>query len=98
MSGTTASASANNNAARNAFSNALANTGHGPTSAGAAVSTAPETMIRSPPSPITSRATRRCQSIIEGLFVASTISFNLRPGTSLGEGDRRDQGGDRAHP
>ena len=64
MSSTTASANANNNAARNAFTNALANTGHGPTSAGAAVSTTPETMIPLAAVTITSRATRRCRSII----------------------------------
>ena len=85
MSGTTASANANNNAARNAFTNALANTGHGPTSAGAAVSTTPETMI--PLAAVTHHQPGHAPLSVnhQGLFVASTISFNLRPGTSLGE-------------
>ena len=85
MSGTTASANANNNAARNAFTNALANTGHGPTSAGAAVSTAPEIMI--PLAAVTHHQPGHAPLSVnhQGLFVASTISFNLRPGTSLGE-------------
>jgi multidrug efflux pump len=73
------------NAARNAFTNALANTGHGPTSAGAAVSTSKETMI-----PLAAVSHYRpgytpLSVNHQGLFVASTISFNLKPGKSLGE-------------
>ncbi len=30
-------------------------------------------------------ATRRCRSVIRGLFVAATISFNLLPGAALGD-------------
>jgi multidrug efflux pump len=79
----TSSASAQ--AARNYFINSLANTGHGSTSAGAAVSTAVETMVplaavshyRSGHTPLSVNH--------QGLFVASTISFNLHPGMSLGE-------------
>ncbi|HXD35238.1 MAG TPA: efflux RND transporter permease subunit, partial [Rhodanobacter sp.] len=74
-----------NNAARNAFTNALANTGRSPTSAGAAVSTNKETMI-----PLAAVSHYRpgytpLSVNHQGLFVASTISFNLQPGKSLGE-------------
>ena len=81
----TASASANNNSARNAAINALANTGKGATSAGAAVSTTLETMI--PLAAVSHyRPSHTPLSVNhQGLFVASTISFNLKPGRSLGE-------------
>jgi len=84
-SSSTASTNTNNNAARNAFTNALANTGHGPTSAGAAVSTSVETMI--PLAAVTHYRPGHTPLSVnhQGLFVASTISFNLRPGMSLGE-------------
>ena len=81
----TASATANNNSARNAFTNALANAGKGSTSAGAAVSTIKETLV-----PLA--AVSHCRPGLtplsvnhQGLFVASTISFNLQPGRSLSE-------------
>jgi multidrug efflux pump len=82
---TTAAASANNNSARNAAINSLATAGKSNTSSGAAVSTAMETMI-----PLDAVARYRRGSIPlsvnhQGLFVASTISFNLREGASLGE-------------
>ena len=72
-------------AARNAFTNALANTGKGSTSTGAAVSTAVETMI-----PLAAVSHYRpgltpLSVNHQGLFVASTISFNLQPGRSLSE-------------
>ena len=81
----TATANANKNAARNAFTNALANTGRGPTSAGAAVSTNKETMV--PLSAISRyRPSHTPLSVNhQGLFVASTMSFNLQPGKSLSE-------------
>jgi multidrug efflux pump len=81
----TASANANNNSARNAAINALANTGHGSTSAGAAVSTTQETMI--PLAAVSHyRPGHTALSVNhQGLFVASTISFNLHAGKSLGE-------------
>jgi multidrug efflux pump len=74
-----------NNSARNSFTNALANTGHGSTSAGAAVSTNKETMI--PLAAISHyRPGHTALSVNhQGLFVASTVSFNLKPGKSLGE-------------
>jgi multidrug efflux pump len=82
---TTAATSANALAARNAFTNALANTGHGATSAGAAVSTSLETMV--PLAAVSHyRPSHTPLSVNhQGLFVASTISFNLQPGKSLGE-------------
>ena len=74
-----------NNAARNSFTNALANTGHSPTSAGAAVSTNKETVI-----PLAAVSHYRpgytpLSVNHQGLFVASTISFNLKAGKSLSE-------------
>jgi multidrug efflux pump len=74
-----------NAAARNSFINALANTGHGSTSAGAAVSTNKETMI--PLAAVSSYHPSHTPLSVnhQGLFVASTISFNLKPGKSLGE-------------
>jgi multidrug efflux pump len=79
-----ASANTTNNA-RNAFTNALANTGHGPTSAGSPVSTTLETMI--PLAAVTHYRPGHTPLAVnhQGLFVASTISFNLHPGMSLGE-------------
>jgi multidrug efflux pump len=81
----TAAANANNNSARNAAINALANTGKGAASSGAAVSTAQETMI--PLSAISHYAAGNTPLSVnhQGLFVAATISFNLQPGASLGD-------------
>jgi multidrug efflux pump len=81
----TATANANINSARNASINALANTGKGATSAGAAVSTTQATMV-----PLTAvshfQPGHTPLSVNhQGLFVASTISFNLLPGRALGE-------------
>ena len=83
-SSTSAATSASALAARNAFTNALANTGHGPTSAGAAVSTTVETMI--PLAAVSHYRPGHTPLSVnhQGLFVASTISFNLQPGKSLG--------------
>jgi multidrug efflux pump len=74
-----------NNSARNSFINALANTGHGSTSAGAAVSTNKETMI--PLAAVSKYHPSHTPLSVnhQGLFVASTISFNLKAGASLGE-------------
>jgi multidrug efflux pump len=82
---TTAAANANNNSARNAAINSLATAGKGNTSSGAAVSTALETMI-----PLAAVAHYQPDNTPlavnhQGLFVASTISFNLQPGATLGE-------------
>ncbi len=81
----TAAAAANNNSARNAAINSLATGGKGNTSAGAAVSTTKETMI--PLSAISHYQPGTTPLAVnhQGLFVASTISFNLTEGSSLGE-------------
>jgi multidrug efflux pump len=81
----TAAANANNNSARNAATNALANTGKGATSSGAAVSTAKETMI--PLSAVAHYGPGSTPLAVnhQGPFVASTISFNLQPGATLGQ-------------
>ena len=80
-----AAASANNNAARNAAINALANTGKGATSSGAAVSTAAETMIPLAAVSHYNPGNAPLSVSHQGLFVASTISFNLLPGAALGD-------------
>jgi multidrug efflux pump len=84
-SAASATATANALAARNYFINSLANTGHGATSAGAAVSTNFETMI--PLAAVTHYHPGHTPLSVnhQGLFVASTISFNLHAGRSLGE-------------
>jgi multidrug efflux pump len=82
---TTAAANANNNSARNAAINSLATAGKSNTSSGAAVSTAMETMI-----PLAAVAHYQPDNTPlsvnhQGLFVVSTISFNLQEGATLGE-------------
>jgi len=72
-------------AVRNQRTNRIAVSGRGSASTGAAVSTAPETMI--PLSQLTSWAfgTTPLSVNHQGLFVASTISFNLVPGKTLSD-------------
>ncbi len=81
----TAAASANNNSARNAAINAIANSGKGSASSGAAVSTSQETMI--PLSAVSHYQPGNTPLSVshQGLFAASTISFNLQPGATLGD-------------
>ncbi len=71
--------------ARNAATNALANTGKGSASSGAAVSTSEETMV--PLAAFTKFGPGNTPLAVnhQGLFVATTISFNLAPGKSLGD-------------
>ncbi|WOJ88948.1 efflux RND transporter permease subunit [Methylocapsa polymorpha] len=71
--------------ARNAATNALANTGKGSASAGAAVSNASEKVV--PLSAFTHFAPGKTPLNVnhQGLFVASTISFNLAAGASLSQ-------------
>jgi multidrug efflux pump len=80
-----ASTSTVNNSARNASINALANSGKGSASAGAAVSTGQESMI--PLAAFTHYGPGNTPLAVnhQGLFVASTISFNLQPGYSLSD-------------
>jgi len=71
--------------ARNAANNALANTGRAATSTGSAVSTSKETMV--PLSAFTRFGAGNMPISVyhDNLFAASTISFNLAQGASLGE-------------
>jgi multidrug efflux pump len=71
--------------ARNAANNALANNGRSSASTGSAVSTAKETMV--PLSAFTSFGSGNTPITVyhDNLFAASTISFKLAPGVSLGE-------------
>jgi multidrug efflux pump len=72
-------------AARNLAANALANTTHGATSTGAAVSTSSETMV--PLSAFAHYGPGNTPLAVnhQGLFVATTVSFNLAPGRSLSD-------------
>jgi multidrug efflux pump len=81
----TASANANNNSARNAAINALANAGKSNTSSGAAVSTTLETMVPLAALSHYNASNTPLSVSHQGLFVATTISFNLLPGASLGD-------------
>jgi multidrug efflux pump len=81
----TAAANSNNNAARNAAINAIGNRGKGSVSSGAAVSTAPETMIPLAAIAHYNPGNAPLSVSHQGLFVASTISFNLHPGASLSQ-------------
>jgi len=74
--------------ARNASINALANTGRGSASSGAAVSTSQETMV--PLAAFSKYGPGNTPLAVnhQGLFVASTISFNLAPGKSLSDATR----------
>ncbi|HZX88904.1 MAG TPA: efflux RND transporter permease subunit, partial [Reyranella sp.] len=72
-------------AVRNQRTNAIAVSGRGSASTGAAVSTTPETMV--PLSQLTKYEFGTTPLAInhQGLFVASTISFNLVPGKTLSD-------------
>ncbi len=80
-----ATANAQGAAARNAQTNALANTGRGSTSAGSPVSTTHETMV--PLAAFSHFEPGHTPLAVnhQGLFVASTISYNLAPGASLSD-------------
>ena len=84
-SASTAAADANAQAARNQATNAIANSGRGATSTGSAVSTVHENMV--PLSAVAHYQAGNTPLAVnhQGLFVASTISFNLKPGVSLGQ-------------
>jgi multidrug efflux pump len=77
--------SPNAQAARNAATNSIGQTGKGVASTGAAVSTSSETMIPlSNVAKFTNGATPLAVNH-QGLLVATTISFNLQPGVSLSD-------------
>ena len=82
---TTAAATADNNSARNAAINALANTGRSAPSSGAAVSTTAETMVPLAALSHYNPGNAPLSVSHQGLFVASTLSFNLLPGAALGD-------------
>jgi multidrug efflux pump len=79
-----AATAANNNSARNAAINALGNRGKGSVSSGAAVSTTKETMVPLAAFAHYNAGNAPLSVTHQGLFVATTISFNLQPGASLG--------------
>ena len=72
-------------AVRNQAANSIGNTGKGTASTGSAVSTNAENMV--PLSTVTKYAPGNIPLAVnhQGLFVASTISFNLAPGSSLSD-------------
>jgi multidrug efflux pump len=84
VANTSASAVASDTA-RNQASNSIASTGNSSASTGAPVSTAAETMV--PLSAFTRYEPGKTPLAVnhQSLFVASTISFNLAPGVSLGQ-------------
>jgi multidrug efflux pump len=82
---TLAAATVASDEARNLSANSIANTGRGTASTGSPISTSVETMV-----PLANFSHYGPGSIPlainhQGLFVATTISFNLAPGVSLGE-------------
>jgi multidrug efflux pump len=74
-----------NNSARNSNTNSIAATGKVTASAGAAVSTSVATMIPLAAVAHYGDGTTPLAVNHHGLFVSSTLSFNLQPGTSLSE-------------
>lgn len=84
-SSTAAATTQLNNSARNAATNALASSSVNGTSAGAPVSTSVETMV---PLNVMAHYEQTTTPIVinhQGLLVAATISFNLRPGAALSD-------------
>jgi multidrug efflux pump len=81
----TSAASVAEDTARNFATNQLAVTGHGSASTGAAVSAFQETMV--PLATFTHFGPGKTPLAVnhQGLFIASTISFNLAPGYSLSD-------------
>jgi multidrug efflux pump len=88
-SGTASTTSAGvSNSVQNALNNAIANTGRGSASNGAAVSASVETMV--PLAAISNHypGSTRLAVNHQGLFAATTVSFNLQPGKSLSDATR----------
>ena len=73
------------NSFQNALTNAIANTGRGAASNGAAVSASAETMVPLRAVSNHSYGTTRLAVNHHGLFASTTISFNLQPGMSLSD-------------
>jgi multidrug efflux pump len=76
------------NSVQNALTNAIANTGRGAVSNGAAVSASVETMVPLAAVSHYSAGTTRLAVNHHGLFASTTISFNLQPGMSLSDATR----------
>jgi multidrug efflux pump len=73
------------NSVQNALTNAIANTGRGSVSNGAAVSASVETMVPLAALSSYGYGTTRLAVNHHGLFASTTISFNLQPGMSLSD-------------
>ncbi len=73
------------NSVQNALTNAIANTGRGAVSSGAAVSASLENMVPLAAVSHYSSGTTRLAVNHHGLFASTTISFNLQPGMSLSD-------------
>ncbi len=84
----TASAAGASLSVQNALTNAIANTGRGAASSGAAVSSNRETMVPLRAVSSHSYGTTRLAVNHHGLFAATTISFNLQPDMSLSDATR----------
>jgi multidrug efflux pump len=76
------------NSVQNALTNAIANTGRGAVSSGAAVSARQETMVPLTAVSRRSAGTTRLAVNHHGLFASTTISFNLQPDMSLSDATR----------
>jgi multidrug efflux pump len=76
------------NSVQNALTNAIANTGRGAVSSGAAVSARQETMVPLRAVSRSSAGTTRLAVNHHGLFASTTLSFNLQPGMSLSDATR----------
>jgi multidrug efflux pump len=80
-----ATAAGASNSVQNALTNAIANSGRGAVSSGAAVSAKAETMVPLAAVSGYSPGTTRLSVNHHGLFASTTISFNLQPGMSLSD-------------
>jgi multidrug efflux pump len=80
-----ATAAGASNSVENALTNAIANSGRGAVSNGAAVSSAEETMVPLAAVSNHSYGTTRLAVNHHGLFASTTLSFNLQPGMSLSD-------------
>ena len=73
------------NSVVNALTNAIANSGRGAASSGTAVSNAQETMVPLPAVSAWRAGTTQLAVNHQGLFAATTLSFNIEPGLSLSD-------------
>jgi multidrug efflux pump len=85
LAGITGTAAAGQDAVANQRTNAIASSGRGGASTGAAVSTTPETMVPLAAFSSYGPGTTPLSVRHQGPFVATTLSFNLAPGVALGD-------------